>query len=199
MKRLWILWAFVGLILPMQADNRSEELLRGLQHRIEAMEGYRVDFIVEAGGHRYEGYYSVRGESYYMRLLQAEVYCDGEVRYEIDPAKREVVIDRVDPASHNILNNPTRAFRLLDSDFSHETLSEAAGIASILLTPASKRAGISRITLHLDSEHFTPRYLAYDADGEMIKITIARLQEEKSSLPSFDSTRYPDYEMIDFR
>ena len=35
-----------------------------------------------------------------------EVYGDAEFRYEIDPDRKEVVIDRVDLTSHNLLNNP---------------------------------------------------------------------------------------------
>lgn len=189
----------VGIALPLRADERSQALLSALQQRIESMAGYRVEFRVEAQGHTYEGYYRVRGDHYYMSLGQAEVYCDGETRYEIDPAKREVIIDVVDPTSHNILNNPTRAFHLLDNDFTHETLSEAAGIASLLLKPASRRMGISQITLHLDSATLTPRYIAYDADGEQIKVVIVRLSEENTPLPLFETARYPDYELIDFR
>ncbi len=200
MKRnLILLLLSLVALLPAAADNRSAELLVALQERMEAMEGYRVDFEVEVAGHTYRGYYCVRGEAYYMSLMQAEVYCDGETRYEIDPAKMEVVIDSVDPTSRNILNNPTRAFHLLDSDYHHETLSEAAGIASLLITPTSRRSGISRITLHLDTESLTPRYLLYDADGEQVKISISALKGEKTPLPKFDAARYSAYEMIDFR
>ena len=200
MKRYLIL-ALLSLaaLFPAAADNRSTELLTALQERMERMEGYRVDFEVEVAGHTYTGYYCVRGAAYYMSLMQAEIYCDGEIRYEIDPSKMEVVIDAVSPASRNILNNPTRAFYLLDSDFSHETLSEAADIASLLITPISRKAGISRITLHLDTRSLTPRYLLYDADGEQVKILILALKEEKTPLPEFDTARYSAYEMIDFR
>ena len=111
MKR-WI-WSLLALCLAVgaHADNRSAELLARLQQSVGAMPGSRVEFAVEAEGHTFPGYYRVCGDSYYMQLGQAEVYCDGTVRREIDPVKREVVVDMVDPSSRNILNNPTRGFR----------------------------------------------------------------------------------------
>lgn len=182
-----------------QADNRSAELLAQLQRSVEAMSGYRVDFAVEAEGHTFSGYYRVCGDSYYMRLGQAEVYCDGKVRREIDPGKREVVVDTVDPSSRNILNNPTRAFTLLDGAFVHETAAEKEGIATLLLSPASAKSGISRVTLELDTRTMRPRSLVYDADGESVTVRIRGFRAESDPLPLFRSDNYNGFEIIDFR
>ena len=54
--------------------------------------------------------YAVEGEGYYLVLGDAEVYCDGAVRYEVDNRRREVTIDVVDTDSRNILNNPASCF-----------------------------------------------------------------------------------------
>ena len=196
---------WIGCLLALclagaaQADNRSAELLAQLQRSVEAMSGYRVDFAVEAEGQTFSGYYRVHGDSYYMRLGQAEVYCDGKVRREIDPAKREVVVDTVDPSSRNILNNPTRAFTLLDGTFLHETVSEKEGIATLLLSPASAKGGISRVTLELDTRTMQPRKLVYDADGEAVAIRIRSLRAEAEPLPEFLPEHYTGFEIIDFR
>lgn len=199
MKR-WI-WGLLVLCTAggVQADNRSTELLTRLQKSVESMPGYRVEFTVEAGEHAFPGYYQVRGDSYYMRLGEAEVYCDGEVRREIDPSKKEIVIDTVDPASRNILNNPTRAFTLLDGSFVHETLSEQDHVATLLLSPASAKGGISRVTLELDTRSMQPRSLVYDADGESVTIRIRAFRSDTSALPVFSSERYAGFESIDFR
>lgn len=181
------------------ADDRSTELLARLQRTVEGMAGYRVDFEVEAEGRLFPGYYRVRGDSYYMKLEQGEVYCDGKVRREIDPAKREIVVDVVDPTSRNILNNPTRAFSLLDGSFVHEMLSEEGETARLLLSPASAKGGISRVTLELNTRAMRPEKLIYEADGETITIRIRSFRSETDPLPPFSAENYEGYELIDFR
>ncbi len=199
MKR-WI-WSLLALCLAVgaHADNRSAELLARLQQSVGAMPGYRVDFAVEAEGHTFTGYYRVCGDSYYMQLGQAEVYCDGTVRREIDPVKREVVVDMVDPSSRNILNNPTRAFTLLDGAFVHETVGEREGVATLLLSPAAAKSGISRVTLELDTRSMRPRTLVYDADGESVTVRIRDFKAETDPLPVFRLENYGGFEWIDFR
>lgn len=199
MKRLFLCICLLALAPAARADGRSADLLRRLQAMVEGMAGYRVDFAVEAEGHTFAGHYLVRGESYYMALGEAEVYCDGKVRYEVDPSKREIVVDVVDPASRNILNNPTRAFSLLDGSFTHETLSESGGKATLRLAPVSRTAGISRLSLELDTRTLHPGKLVYDADGEVVTIVIRSFRADSSPLKRFEEKNYPSYELIDFR
>lgn len=196
----WILsLSALLLTLSAAADGRSSELLARLKETVGAMPGYRVDFAVEAEGKTFSGFYQVRGESYYMALGEAEVYCDGQVRREVDPSKREVVVDRVDLSSRNILNNPTRAFSLLDGSFAHETLSEEGGVATLLLVPSAPEAGISRLTIELDTHTRLPRRMIYDADGEPVAILIRSFRPDSSPLKLFDAGNYPSFELIDFR
>ncbi len=194
----------VGVLLlifgvELRADSRSNELLALLENQIEELGNYRVDFAVEAENSRFEGYYRVAGDCYYIRLGDAEVYCDGKVRYEVDPTRREVVIDVVDPASRHILGNPTRAFRLLDGEFDHRTLSEQEGVATVELDPKSGEAGISGVRLLLNATTGTPHCLVYDADGAALTVVIERLSTDSEQLPRYDVRHYDGFEMIDFR
>lgn len=52
----------------------------------------------------------------------AEAYSDGVSKWEVDPSKREVVVDVVDTQSRSLLGNPTRAFDFLDDAFRSELL-----------------------------------------------------------------------------
>lgn len=182
-----------------RADERSEELLQRLEKQIARMGGYRLDFVVEADGAHIPGYYRVEGDCYYLALSGAEVFGDGKSRHEVDPEKREVVIDVTDPASHNILNNPTRIFHLLAQDFTHEVIMDKGDAVRLALHPKSASAGFSRVELELDRTTASPRALLYDADGEQILIRVTSLKRDASPLPIFDAKRYPDYEVIDFR
>jgi len=197
----WILsLAALASLLPAAADNRSSELLGRLQRNLEGMEGYRVDFTVALEEGELSGYYRVRGRSYYMIAGEAEVYCDGTVRREVDPSKREVVVDLVDPSSRNILNNPTQAFSLIDGSYAHELLSEQNGVATVRLVPtSSSKAGVSRLTLEMNTKDCTPRRLIYDSDGECVTILIRNIEADRAPLPPFSMENYPGFELIDFR
>lgn len=203
MKRLlyslWMLIAVAGVVLPLQADERSSQLLASLQERIESMGGYHIRFAVQIDKQQIEGDCEVRGEQCYLRLGDAELYADAATRYEVDPSKREVVIDTIDPTSHNLLQNPTRAFCSLSEDFNHRVLSEAAGFVTLNLEPKSRSVGISSLTLILQAESLTPCSLLYDAEGEELLIVISSFEPSSGPLPRFDAANYPNYELIDFR
>lgn len=186
-------------VAPLRADERSTELLRRLQQQVERLAGYHIRFTVQVEGREIAGDCQVRGESCYLRLGEAELYADATTRYEVDPTKREVVIDSIDPTSHNLLQNPTRAFLSLAEDFQHETRSEAAGFATLRLTPASRSVGVSTLELILDTKSALPCSLRYDADGEQLLIVISTFEPSNSPLQRFDAASYPDYELIDFR
>lgn len=183
----------------LSADEGSGEMLSALQQRLEGMPGYRVDFEVQVGGQTFAGRYLVQGDDYYMTLAGSEVFGLDGVRYEVDPSKREVIIDQTDYTSHNLLNNPTRAFSILKQEFDHRLLAREQGVVTLELQPRTPEVGISRITLLLEAQTATPRSLRYDAEGEQVVVTIRQLTAEGASIHPFEAKNYPDYEIIDFR
>lgn len=199
MKRLTLL-LLAGLVAATAAaDTRSSQLLAQLSASLRALGRYGVQFEIVSDDYHDAGRYVVEGERYYLRLGDAEVYCDGETRYEIDPAKREVVIDRVDRESRNLLNNPTRGFDFLDDEFVHHTTAERDGSATVVLTPSGASSPVEAISLTVDTASGLPRSVVYDFDGERIHLTIRRVAAEAEAPAAFSAAKYPDYEMIDFR
>lgn len=179
---------------------RAEELLRRLAATIGAMGDYGVSFAVEADGRAVEGHYSVSGARYSMTLGDAEVFCDGKVRYEVDHRRREVVIDRVNESSRNIVDNPTRAFDFLDAQYRASLVSEAGSCAVVRLTPADEGAlPVGSILLEVDTSSMKPRSLTYDFDGEQIVVRVSRIAAEHAALRTFDASACRGYEFIDFR
>lgn len=179
---------------------RAGELLRQLVASIKAMGDYGVSFAVEADGYAVEGYYSVSGVRYSMTLGDAEVFCDGKVRYEVDHRKREVVIDRVNDSSRNIVDNPTRAFDFLDAQYRAELVSEEGSCAVVRLTPVDGEAlPVGSILLEVDTAEMKPRSLTYDFDGEQVVVRVSRIAAEHAALRTFDASACKGYEFIDFR
>ena len=147
-----LLAALFCSIGPVRADDRSSELLGRLAAAIRALGAYSVQFEVAAGEQRYAGHYDVSGDAYYMTVNGAEVYSDGQTRYEVSPERREVIIDAVDTSSRNLLNNPTRAFDFLDGQFASEYLGERPEGVAVRLTPLEGRSAVGRIEVCVDPQ-----------------------------------------------
>lgn len=202
MKRLFLLLLALTVgAETMSAAGRAVEILERLAAEFRAMPGYGVEFAIEAGDYRAEGGYAVQGAGYTLTLGDAEVYCDGEVRYEVDKARREVTIAEVDTTSRNLLNNPVRAFDFLGDDYRPELLSEADGRAVIRLRPvaADGASAAGSITVTVDTASMRPVQLDYDYDGERVRVVIRRVERLSEPLARFDPGRFEGYEFIDFR
>lgn len=200
MKRLLLFVVFLACVGPVAAGNRAAEILERLAAGFRAMKGYEVAFEVEAGESRIGGSYAVEGQGYYLTLGDAEVFCDGAVRYEVDHARREVTIVGVDTTSRNILNNPVRAFDFLGSEYLPELLSEADGRAVVRLTPAAgNNSPAGTVTVTVSTATMRPELLDYDYEGERVRITIGRVAPLGEPLRTFDRKGCEGYEFIDFR
>ena len=180
------------------AHSRAAELLRMLSDRIRSLGRYAAAFAVEADGQSAAGRYTVGGDSYYLRLGDAEVYGDGRVRYEVDNRRREVAVDRVDAASRNLLDNPTRAFDFVDDEFEAELLWERDGRAAVKLTPKAGAVPCV-VTVALDTRTMRPMSLEYDFDGERIRIVVRSLEAVDKAPKEYDPAEYRTYETIYFR
>lgn len=199
MKRFLLLAALVAVI-SASAAGRATELLEKLAAGFRAMPGYGVSFAVAAGDQTVRGGYTVSGESYYLRMGDAEVFCDGKTRYEVDNRRREVTVSGVDTSSRNILNNPAHAFDFLGSEYTPTLLWERDGKAAVRLTPAGKgNAASGNVTVTISTATMRPQSLEYDYDGEHVGIAVGEISPLSTPVKSFTRAEYPGYEFIDFR
>ena len=200
MKRLLLFVVLLACVGPVAAGNRASEILERLAAGFRAMKGYEVAFEVEAGESRIGGSYAVEGQGYFLTLGDAEVFCDGTVRYEVHHARREGTIVEVDTTSRNILNNPVRAFDFLDSEYLPELLSETEGRAVVRLTPTAENSSpAGTVTVTVSTAAMRPEVLDYDYEGERVRITIGRVAPLGEPLRTFDRKGCEGYEFIDFR
>lgn len=201
MKKILFFSLIIASFFTTRAAGQpqSADVLAKLSSYFRSLGGYRVAFEVVTGDGLFPGYYTVGGDRYYMVLGDAEVYGERDVRYEVDNAKREVVVDRVDTSSHNLLDNPTRAFDFVNDEFSAELVGEADGQTTVRLTPRERNAPISAIDVVADTATGRPCSVSYLFDGERITIAIRSVTAEKTAPASFDKAKYKGYELIDFR
>lgn len=184
---------------PGATAGHAPDVLKRVSAYFRSLGGYRVTFEVKTGEGLFPGHYSVDGDRYYMVMGDAEVYGQGDTRYEVDNARREVVVDRVDTSSPNLLNNPTRAFDFVNDEFSAEVVGDTDGQMTVRLIPRARNAGISTIDLVVDRAAGKPRSVSYLFDGERIDIDLRSVTAETVPPAAFDKSKYAGYELIDFR
>lgn len=188
-----------GATLATQTPGRAAKLLEQLADGFRAMKNYTVRFEISAGDSDVAGSYSVEGENYYLALADAEVFCDGKVRYEVDNRRREVTVNDVDASSRSLLDNPVRAFDFIGGDYTPVLLGERDGHAAIRLTPTSDASPTGAVTVTVTLGPVRPVRLAYDYDGESISVSVAAVEPLAVPLKPFDRAAYDGYEFIDFR
>lgn len=190
----------------LMADGRSDELLRGLQKKVETFGDYRVAFRVTVDGQSMEGVYEVSGNSYHIHTADVEVFCDGNTRWEVNNSDEEVMIDRVDPGDRTILGNPTRMFDFLDGSYTHSY----AGKATLKKGPAERIELTETVgsgddlTVYIDTATGLPARITYRLDNLNTDavIDIESISTEVAidrSQFAFDAARYAGFEIIDFR
>ncbi len=191
--------------VPAAANNvpaagRAAGILAGVRDGFRALGAYGVSFEVRSDEYVTRGRYAVEGEGYYLVLGDAEVYCDGAVRYEVDNRRREVTIDVVDTDSRNILNNPVHAFDFLGSEYAASLAGEQEGRAVVRLTPApGNTSSAGNIVLTVDTAAMRPVSLRYDYDGEQVQVSVLGIKPLETPLKAFAKDNYAGYEFIDFR
>lgn len=189
----------LGLTAVVQAAADTKDVLAELKQYIAKMGRYEAAFALQAGDYKAEGRYVVDGNSYHIVVGDAaEVYCDGKVRYEVDNEREEVNIDVVDALSRNILDNPTRCFDFVGSDYRATVVAQDEKQITLKLVSTDEKVE-GEIFLTLDAATFTPKEIEYHLYDERFNVKILSLAKTKSSPAKFDRSRYRNHEIIDFR
>ncbi len=187
----------VTQVAPAESAQ-GDSWLRKLTEYLRSLGNYTVRFSVKSNGQSIDGVYTVAGSNYYLQLADAEVYCNAQTRYEVDNNRREVTIDRTNLDSHNILDNPTRAFDFVGSEFLPQLTRLEGDRAIVTLLPQASQS-ISAITLTLDARTAAPQSIEYDFDGERICLVIQNVAHASIAPKTYNATSYDGYEFIDFR
>ena len=197
MKRFFTLLLAMAFVLSARAEG-EQMLLRRVAEYVKALGSYDAEVDVAAGEYKASGSYSVAGDSYYIKVGEAEVYADGKTRYEVDHSRKEVSVDVVDLESQNILDNPTRCFDFVGEEYAAELVRESDGVATIRLVARDEDIE-GEILLGVESATGKPLSIAYILYDDRVDVKIKSLTPRKTKLPTFSKGNYKGYDMVDFR
>ncbi len=187
------------LAVPVRGAEDGASWLERLRTAVKSFGEYEVRFeLTTTDDYAATGSYRVAGDRYLISMPQGRVYCDGRARYEINDAAHEVVIDAVDKASHNLLDNPVRAFDFVGEQFDVRTVAEQADRITLRLTPRDE-ARLTTIELTLDKRSALPVSVVYGAEDLQIRVKIVSFAKSATTFPTFRRADFSGYEWIDFR
>ena len=197
MRRFFILLLALAFALSARAEG-EQQLLRRVAEYVKALGSYDAAVDVSADDYKASGSYSVAGDSYYIKVGEAEVYADGKTRYEVDHSRKEVSIDVVDLESYNALDNPTRCFDFVGEEYTSEIVKESDGKSVISLVSQDEDAE-GEILLTVESATGKPLSIAYILYDDRIDISIKSITPRKEAIPTFQKGAFKGYDMVDFR
>ncbi len=211
----YIIIAAIVLLKPISlsaaAEREGGELLRELSENISKLGRYEVNFSIDMKSQESSvtGSYHVDAERYMLDISGAQIYGDGEVRYSVDSANKEVVIERLEGSMPMIILNPAVAFISLDKYFDAEVIVRQkvveSGIEVILIDLRPKQDGENSLkmegsVLALNSDTKLPCSIAYAVDGEIVTVLVTSIKPTEKLIPSLSEIEYPaEYEIIDLR
>ncbi len=198
MRRFLLATIFVLLCAPVVADEASQAVLQRVAKYVKALGNYKAEFEVVADSYKAKGEYAVSGDCYYISVDNVEVYSDGKLRYEVENSRQEVSIDNMNLESNNILDNPTRCFDFVGSDYVAEFQSRDGADVTIYLRPNNEDIE-GEIYLTVEEKSGRPKKIVYILYDDKVEVNISHLTSQKDAAPKFDSRKYKDYEVIDFR
>ncbi len=191
------------LVFSLLSAVSFGSVLSDMSDAIAKLGRYKVTFLfdIEGGYLARGGEYLVDGDKYKlsMDLVGQEILGDGDVRYTINRAQHEVVIESFESSDDStplIVRNPARAFTSLDQHFDSEVISDDRKTILLKLTPKDKSGLLVSSTIEIDTKKSLPRAVTYVAEGETIRVVIVDISKSSDRV----DISYPiDYEVVDIR
>ncbi len=200
MRYILLMFSLLASLSGVSANSKAEIVVDEAISAIKSYNPYRVDIRVSYSGDSISGFYEVDGANYYISIEEQELYGDSKVKYEVFNARKEVVIDAVSSvADGNILNNPATAFTTIKDHYSASILSENNEFTIVELKPNVGGDTVETIELKLSNTTKLPSEIIYKMGDDKVVITINKISRLTSPISLYNSTKYADYEIIDFR
>ena len=207
-KILFVVALLLPLMLVAGVDNRVAQM----RTKIKELKNYVIEFstIDNDGNVLIDGRLTVgNNEKYHLKTKLGEVWFDGENVWNYSSENNEVTVDRVENQT-NILANPQKLLALDCEDENQiesvaQNDEEVDGVEMWVSKVLLKNEGVNfEILLSINKKTGLPSVLKVSSEEGDYTFTIKVKKIEtnikvKESDFKFDSKKYSDVEIIDFR
>ncbi len=199
MKRsILVLFAFLFATGACRAAADARTVLLRTADYVKKLGNYGATFVLTSGDYVSSGSYAVAGDEYYIKVDNAEVYSDGKVRYEVNHSRKEISVDDMDTSSRNVLDNPTRCFDFVGTDYRSEIASRDGDAVTLHLRAVDPEIE-GDIYLTVSESTGRPSAVTYSLYDDRVTVRITDIYGSAEKVKRFDRSTFRDYEMIDFR
>ena len=199
---------FVSVITTIKAqyDPAALSVLDAMSAQYKSTESFKASFAQtltnESAGidETLSGQIAVKGDKYVLDVAGQRIFNNGTDVYNYNPEISEVTISTFDPEESEItLSN---VYDLYKNGFKYAlTSTESNGDRIIDLDPESRDKSYFKIRMVINAKDELSSFTVYERSGNQYLYTIEAFQP--ASLPdshfTFDTSKYPNVEVLDFR
>lgn len=209
MKKLIYLLAAICMTFGAKAqyDPEALKVLDAMSEKYKQIEAFSANFtqtMINKSADLNEtisGEITVKDDMYVLKVAGQEIYNNGEDVYSFNPELEEVTVDTYRPEDQEItLGN---IYDLYKDGFKYALISkERTGDQVIELDPESKDKSYYKIRMVIDQNDDLKKFTVFERSGNQYVYDIkdfTKKPEIKDSFFTFDPSKYPDVEVIDFR
>ncbi|WP_421890707.1 LolA family protein [Marinoscillum sp.] len=209
MRKLIYLIAAVCFAYNTQAQYDPDALavLNAMSAKYKKIGAYSADFSQELINESAEindkisGNILVKDDKYVLKVAGQEIYNNGTDVYSYSAELGEVTVNTYEPEDEEItLGN---IYDLYKEGFKYVLMSvNKDGSRIVELDPVSKDKSYYKIRLQIDKNDDLKKFTVLERSGNKYIYTIEKFQvknDVKDSFFTFDESKYPGVEVIDFR
>ncbi len=211
MKKLLILIAMLAVgVVMAQSDKEAEKLLEDVINHTSSYKNFKADLSytmvnIEMGiDEKKSGVIFVQGDSYRIEMEGQVIISDGKTIWTYLEDSEEVMISDVDEGDESI--SPTQILTKYNDSykakFGQDKKYKNSHLKEICLKPIDRKNFEKMSVLVNASKLSLESFSVYDVNGNVFTYHIINLQSD-IDLPvgtfTFDTSKYPDVEVIDMR
>lgn len=203
---LIINFIFIQSAFSQENNKKALQILDKMSNLYKSMDSFSSTFeysmvnLDEDIEDSFQGKITIKEEKYLLKIEGQEIINDGETVWTYIPELNEVNISTFEYDDQEIsLNN---VFDLYKDGFEQNYLSEDNKYHKIELYPEDESKSYYKILILINKVDFSMyNFSVFDKSNTKYVYKINEFKEEKidDSFFIFDSSKYPDIEIIDFR
>ena len=193
--------------LIAQYDPDARRVLDAMSNKYKSVRAFTANFNQKiqnksAGlNEEIEGKITVKGIMYKLEILDAEIYNNGKEIWMYSPDLQEVTVSVYDPEEEEV--SPGNVYDIYKKGFKYALISELSnGDKVVELDPESREKSYHKIRLTINKKNELKTFIVFEKSGNKYIYSISGFKSTSSigsSYFTFDTSKYPSVEVIDFR
>lgn len=201
---LMVLMGFTGLA-NAQNDPNAKKVLDGVSAKLKTLKGVTANFSYTTKDRNnalkgsVKGQISIKGQKYYIKQGNTEIFSNGVKVWNFDGAN-EVTVADVDNEDNKMLTPQKLLSNFYDEDFTYTLKSSAGSFHEIEMLPTDKRKNFKQVTVFVDkNKSLISKAKVIDKSDNIIEFTLTAINSAVTLADTkfiFDPAKHPGVEVI---